>query len=195
MLAKEDNSTPVHSSSPSSVKSVVQHSLDCLTNSAPLAWLSLLAFTKSILSQINVAINKRVQSQSPLCLKRRATFPHTGSFVWSNLPSLVWGRWSGILLGPGWPAWLIVGACCCSVCWEMKPRLWVVFAIWGFWSAVDQMAVNLVLILEHDLAKTAFPDGGIRRIEMLNMLPAPSSWLLYTTEGLCLYLAGQQESV
>lgn len=30
LLAKEDNSTPVHSSFPSGV---VQHSLDCLTNS------------------------------------------------------------------------------------------------------------------------------------------------------------------
>lgn len=44
------------------------------------------------LPQINAAINKRTQSQSPLCLKRRATFPHTGPFVWSNLLSSVWGH-------------------------------------------------------------------------------------------------------
>lgn len=35
---------------------------------------------------------KEYKSQSPLCLKRCATFPHTGAFVWSNLSSLVWGR-------------------------------------------------------------------------------------------------------
>ncbi|KAK9527470.1 hypothetical protein VZT92_014030 [Zoarces viviparus] len=61
------------------------------------------------------------------------------------------------------------------------------------------MAVNLVLILDQDFAKIAPPPlythSGIRRIEMLNMRPAPSSWLHYTTEGLCLYLAGQQELV
>ncbi|TNN42372.1 hypothetical protein EYF80_047467 [Liparis tanakae] len=50
------------------------------------------------------------------------------------------------------------------------------------------MAVNLVLILERDLAKT-----GIRRTEMLNTPPCPK--LRRATEGLCLYLAGQQEPV
>lgn len=190
MLAKEDNSTPVHSSSPScmecgATQPWLPHKL------CSLGWLSLLAFTKSILPQINAAINKRVQSQSPLCLKRRATFPHTGSFVWSNLPSLVWGRWSA------------VGLACLTDCWSLLllcllgDRAQAVGGIYHLriFRAVDQMAVNLVLILEHDLAKTASPHGGIRRIEMLNMLPAPSSWLHCATEGLCLYLAGQQELV
>jgi len=67
-------------------------------------------------------------------------------------------------VGP--PGWLLEPA---AVCWETEPGPWVVFAIWGFSApSIDQMAVNLVLILERDLAKT-----GIRRIEMLNTPPCP----------------------
>ena len=112
MLAREDNSTPVHSSSPSSVacgatQPWLPHKL------CSLGWLSLLAFTKSILPQINAAINKRVQSPVTSLFKETCHLPtHTGSFVWSNLPGLVWGRWSDVRLGWAGPgrAWLIVGA-------------------------------------------------------------------------------------
>lgn len=41
--------------------------------------------------------------------------------------------------------------------------------------------------------QNCFPHSGIRGIEMLNKLPAPSFW--FTAEGLCLYLAGQDELV
>lgn len=49
----------------------------------------------------------------------------------------------------------------------------------GIFDTVDQMAVNLVLILERGLANTPHPPahGGIRRIEMLNMFPTSCSWL------------------
>lgn len=74
MLAREDNSTPVHSSSPSSVacgatQPWLPHKL------CSLGWLSLLAFTKSILPRINAAINKRVQSQVTSLFKETCHLP------------------------------------------------------------------------------------------------------------------------